>query len=134
LTTIRFDPERAQGRMRTPKKPMSLISGPLRMSIAAALTLLCGAVAAANDDSPAQLRSFIDQQVGGLDMLKVPARDADIPVSRQPDGSVNYRYQTTEAKRYLGKLLFHAPVRTARINLNQGQPVDLPLGRPSAAR
>jgi hypothetical protein len=41
---------------------------------------------------------------------------------------VNYRYQTTEAKRYLGKLLFHDPVRTARMNLNQGQPVDLPAG------
>jgi cytochrome c peroxidase len=41
---------------------------------------------------------------------------------------VNPRYQTTEAKRYLGKLLFHDPVRTARININQGQPVDLPAG------
>jgi cytochrome c peroxidase len=39
---------------------------------------------------------------------------------------VNPRYQTTEAKRYLGKLLFHDPVRTARINISQGQPVDLP--------
>jgi len=32
------------------------------------------------------------------------------------------RYKTTEAKRYLGKLLFHDPVRSARININEAQP------------
>src|SRR5215471_13999494 len=74
------------------------------------LSLSCG-VASAQDNgaSPTQLRRFIDQQVGGIDKLKVPATDADIPV---PPG---YRYQTTEAKRYLGKLLFHDPVRSARV-------------------
>jgi len=93
------------------------------------LVSLFGVAAAADDDaSPSQLRRFIDQQVGGIDKLKVPATDAAIPVPKQPDGTVNYRYQTTEAKRYLGKLLFHDPVRTARININQGQPVDLPAG------
>ena len=55
---------------------------------------------------PGWLRGFIGQQVGGLDKLKVPATNAEIPV---PSG---YRYETTEAKRYLGKLLFHDPVRT----------------------
>src|SRR6266852_8688490 len=79
------------------------------------LISLCG-VAAAQGDSPTQLRRFIDQQVGGIDKLKVPAKDTDIPLPRQPDGTVNPRYQTTEAKRYLGKLLFHDPIRTARIN------------------
>jgi hypothetical protein len=74
------------------------------------------------------LRRFIDQQVGGIHKLMVPATDADIPVPRRPDGSVNPRYTTTEEKRYLGKLLFHDPVRTARININQGQPLDLPAG------
>jgi cytochrome c peroxidase len=75
------------------------------------------------------LRQFIGEQVGGIDKLKVPATDAGIPV---PPG---YRYQTTEAKRYLGKLLFHDPVRSARVgtahignNTNQGQPVPLPDG------
>ena len=96
-----------------------------------ALTLLlislCG-VAAAQDNSPAGVRRFIDQQVGGIDKLKVPAKDADIPVPRQPDGTVAYRYQTTEAKRFLGKMLFHDPIRTARININTGQPLDLPAG------
>jgi hypothetical protein len=75
----------------------------------------------------AQLRSFIDRQVGGIDKLKVPATNAEIPVPpgkpEQPD-----RYQTTEAKRFLGKLLFHDPVRTSRININKGVPVDLPAG------
>lgn len=115
-------------RSRAPRHSPSLVTGALRVALAASLALLCGAVAADSDDSPAQLRRLIGQQVGGIDKLKVPARDIDIPVPRQPDGTVNYRYQTTEAKRYLGKLLFHDPVRTARINSNQGQPVDLPAG------
>ena len=88
------------------------------------------------EDNPLQLRSFIDQQVG-IDKLKVPATNADIPVppdpagtEKLPDGSFKTkdRYQTTEAKRFLGKMLFHDPIRTARINKNQGQPVDLPAG------
>ena len=96
------------------------------------LLSLCG-VAAAQGDGPTKLRQFIDQQVGGIDKLKVPATDAAIPVPKQPDGTVNYRYQTTEAKRYLGKLLFHDPVRSARINKgnygqNEPQPSDLPAG------
>jgi len=82
----------------------------------------------AQGDSPVQLRQYIGQQVGGIDKLQVPAKDADIPVPRQPDGSVNPRFKTTEAKRFLGKLLFHDPVRTARININTGQPLDLPVG------
>jgi cytochrome c peroxidase len=41
---------------------------------------------------------------------------------------VPYRYELTEAKRYLGKLLFHDPVRTARVDINTGQPKDLPAG------
>lgn len=88
-----------------------------------------------NRNNPEQLRNLIEQQVG-LDKLKVPATDADIPVppdplgtEKLPDGSFKTieRYRTTEAKRYLGKLLFHDPVRTVRINKNQAQPVDLPL-------
>ncbi len=63
-----------------------------------------------------RLRRLIDLQVGGIDKLKVPERDADLPLPRQPDGTVNPRFATTEAKRYLGKLLFHDPVRTARID------------------
>ena len=39
-----------------------------------------------------------------------------------------YRYEQTEAKRYLGKLLFHDPIRTNRIDINTGQPKDLPAG------
>jgi Di-haem cytochrome c peroxidase len=109
----------------------------LRTTVAVSLALLCSAVAADKGGgegdherdrfAPALLRSFIDKQVGGIDKLKVPATNAAIPVppapATQPD-----RFQTTEAKRFLGKLLFHDPVRTARININQGQPVDLPAG------
>jgi cytochrome c peroxidase len=91
-------------------------------------------------DSPSQLRRFIDRQVGGLDKLVVPADDSSIPLpTLHGDGTPitdTYRYETTEAKRYLGKLLFHDPVRTVRINVNTnvnppivpGEPRDLPLG------
>lgn len=83
----------------------------------------------------AQLRAFIARQVGGLEKLKVPADDAAIPLPPE-DPSRPGRYRTTEAKRYLGKMLFHDPIRTARVNINQnvnppirpGQPRNLPEG------
>jgi hypothetical protein len=71
------------------------------------------------------LRDHIAAAVGGLDKLTVPADDNALPVPAE-DPLRPGRYQTTEAKRYLGKLLFHDPVRTARININTGQPIDLP--------
>jgi hypothetical protein len=95
------------------------------------LSLTCGvADAQHNGASPTQLRSFIAGQVGGLSNLQVPATNAAIPVPAPPAGSGNlpYRYETTEAKRYLGKLLFHDPIRTARVDINQGQPKVLPVG------
>lgn len=108
---------------------MNLTSGAkgrLRIAVAAALCVLTGSIAADEGDG-GRLRAFIDQTVGGIQKLLVPPDDASIPVppgpATQPD-----RYQTTEAKRYLGKLLFHDPIRTARIDINQGQPVDLPAG------
>jgi cytochrome c peroxidase len=114
-----------------------------------ALLTLCGCQGevASNDEGsvasaaetlgagPAQLRELIARQVGGLDKLKVPLDDASIPLPPE-DPSRPGRYRTTEAKRYLGKMLFHDPVRTARININQnvnppirpGEPRDLPKG------
>jgi cytochrome c peroxidase len=63
-----------------------------------------------------ELRQYIGQQVGRLDKLIVPD-DAHLPPPRLPDGTITNdpRFRTTEAKRYLGKLLFFDPVRTARI-------------------
>ncbi|MEP7121631.1 MAG: cytochrome c peroxidase [Byssovorax sp.] len=70
------------------------------------------------------VRTFIGTQVGGLAKLMVPA-DAAIPLP--PDDPARPgRYKTTPAKAYLGKLLFHDPVRTARVNKNAGQPLDFP--------
>src|SRR5262245_23107541 len=66
-------------------------------------------------NSPTQLRRFIDRQVGGIEKLMVPANDADLPQPRLADGSPDPQFQTTEAKRYLGKLLFHDPARATRI-------------------
>jgi Di-haem cytochrome c peroxidase len=103
------------------------------LAVAGTITfvVLLFAVAAVADDEnngAAWLREFIGHQVGGIDKLKVPTTDAEIPLPRQPDGTVSPRYQTTEAKRYLGKLLFHDPVRSARVDINTGQPKDLPAG------
>ena len=110
------------------------------VAAALAVTLLCGRLAVANDDDderghmkPAQLRQFIDRQAGGIGKLMVPADNASIPLPRQADGTVNPRYKTTEAKRFLGKMLFHDPVRTARVNkgnFGQNQPQQLSLDFP----
>lgn len=77
--------------------------------------------------NPSAMRDYIGQQVGGIAKLTVPPTDDAIPVP--PDDPMRPgRYKTTPAKKYLGKLLFHDPVRTARINLNTAQPLDLPTG------
>jgi cytochrome c peroxidase len=87
-----------------------------RASVLAIPLLFVGSgVAAAQGNSPTQLRRFIDQQVGGIQKLMVPAHDSDLPQPRLENGSPDPQFQTTEAKRYLGKQLFHDPVRTARI-------------------
>jgi cytochrome c peroxidase len=89
-----------------------------------------GASGADGGDSPSApaTRHFISAQVGGIDKLMVPPDDASIPVPVPADAKQPDRYKTTPAKKYLGKLLFHDPVRTARVNKNAGQPLDLPVG------
>ena len=77
-----------------------------RLAVLVAGSLLSAGVAVAQGNSPTQLRRFIDQQVGGIQKLMVPARDADLPQPRLANGSPDPRFQTTEAKRYLGKMLF----------------------------
>jgi len=79
-------------------------------------------------DSAAATRHLISAAVGGIEKLIVPPDDAAIPVPVPADPMQPNRYKTTPAKKYLGKLLFHDPVRTARINKNSGQPLDLPVG------
>lgn len=92
-----------------------------RAVTAAAVFLLIGVAAlrrgtaAAQEEGPPQLRRFIEQQVGGLQKLTVPANNDDLPQPRLANGSPDPQFKTTEAKRYLGKLLFHDPVRMARI-------------------
>ena len=103
-----------RGRSAEPASKRRLLrSGPLQAALAT--LLLCGGVAVAEGDSPTQLRRFIDQQVGGIDKLVVPADDAALPQPRLPNGNPDPFFQTTEAKRFLGKMLFHDPIRTARI-------------------
>jgi cytochrome c peroxidase len=93
------------------------------------------AASGALSDSSGQLREFIAKQVGGLEKLTVPADDFSIPLPPE-DPNRPGRYSTTEEKRYLGKMLFHDPVRTVRIDINTnvnppivaGEPRDLPEG------
>lgn len=118
----------------------NLARAPFKMRRAAVaalgVVLLCGGLAAASDDDDddrgrganpaAQLRQYIGGQVGGLQKLMVPADDASIPVPFDP--ARPERYKTTPEKRFLGKMLFHDPVRTARVNINTAQPLDFPAG------
>ena len=94
------------------------------MLLATSTLVFCGGTAAAQgqgeNPNPAQLRAYIANRVGGIKNLTVPRTDAETPVPPPPAGHTAYRYQTTEAKRYLGKLLFHDPVRTARIDPTYG--------------
>lgn len=102
----------------------SPVSGLLLAGVA--LSALCSAMPRDGGDgdddddgdhgnSPVQLREFIGHQVGGLSRLTVPATNEGLPQPRLADGTVNPFFRNTEAKRYLGKLLFHDPIRMVRI-------------------
>jgi cytochrome c peroxidase len=99
------------------------LRGPLCLALAAALAFAWSVAVADRGDhdrgghgsSASQLRRFIGAQVGGLEKLMVPARDEDLPQPRRPDGSLDPQFMNTEAKRYLGKQLFHDPARMVRI-------------------
>jgi len=79
-----------------------------------ALAVLCGGLAAAQND-PKELRRFLDRQTGGIEKLMVPADNADLPQPKLSNGDPDPFFETTEAKRFLGKMLFHDPVRTVRV-------------------
>jgi Di-haem cytochrome c peroxidase len=87
----------------------------LASSMAMALLLAGQRFVGAQESGPSQLRRFVDAQVGGIQKLMVPAHDADLPQPRLADGGLDPQFRITEAKRYLGKQLFHDPIRTARI-------------------
>lgn len=79
------------------------------------LLLICAEAAADRVNSPTQLREYIDHQVNGIENLMVPADDADLPQPRLGNGGPDPQFETTEAKRFLGKMLFHDPARAVRI-------------------
>jgi cytochrome c peroxidase len=109
MYTVRFS------RSLFPRGVLPLVAGAALFALPAHAGQDGPAVATDHGNSSTQLRRFIDTQVGGIQKLMVPAHDADLPQPRFADGSPDPRFQTTEAKRYLGKQLFHDPVRTARI-------------------
>lgn len=97
-----------------------------RAALLASIFFASGGIALAKDSDDgggpdaSRVRAYIAQRVGGLSKLTVPATDADIPVPTPSAGHNPDRYVTTEAKRYLGKMLFHDPIRTARIDPTYG--------------
>src|SRR5712691_1985361 len=96
-------------------QPLSLPRAGLVSVLTVSLLLVASGIAAAQGSSPTQLRRFVDQQVGGTQKMMVPAHNTELPQPRLPNGSPDPRFQTTKAKRYLGKLLFHDPARATRI-------------------
>jgi len=57
-----------------------------RVPAFALFLLLAGSgIAAAQGNSPTQLRRFVDTQVGGIEKLMVPAHDTDLPQPRLSD-------------------------------------------------
>jgi cytochrome c peroxidase len=113
----------------TTKHPLFFDRSYLYATLAVLLLLLCGGVAANDDDreengsngnSATRLRQFIDIRVGGIEKLMVPARDADLPQPLLANGKPDPFFQITEAKRYLGKQLFHDPARMIRIRPQYG--------------
>lgn len=103
--------------MNTLSASLSIRSAPFPRNWAAALVAftLFNGTAHGQGNGPERLRRFIDQQVGGIEKLRVPANDADLPQPRLANGTPDPAFKTTEAKRFLGKMLFFDPVRTARI-------------------
>ncbi|MFN0316390.1 MAG: cytochrome-c peroxidase [Burkholderiales bacterium] len=86
-----------------------------RTALAVSLLLACAGALAGQANSPTKLREFIDSQAGGIQKLMVPADNAGIPTPLGSDGKPDPQFKTTEAKRYLGKMLFHDPARAVRI-------------------
>lgn len=84
--------------------------------LAASLLIGVSSLAAAQGNSSNQLRRFIGEQVGGIQKLMVAAKDTDLPQPRLPNGQPDPVFQITEAKRFLGKMLFHDPARMVRIH------------------
>src|SRR6266542_5933545 len=119
------EPANRQGDTPT-SKPVGRRLFLMKVASALAFSLLCGGVAwssgdaAAQGNSPTQLRRFIEHQVGGIEKLMVPANNSDLPQPHLPDGSPDPFSKTTEAKRYLGKQLYFDPIRTARIRTEFG--------------
>ena len=70
--------------------------------------------------TPEEVRALLESRVGGIEKLRVPERNEDLPQPRLPSGELDPLFRITEAKRYLGKLLFHDPIRAANIKTELG--------------
>ncbi len=71
--------------------------------------------------TPASLRALLERRVGDLELLRVPLRDEDLPQPLLADGSgLDPRFAITPAKVRLGKFLFHDPIRSTDIVIDDG--------------
>jgi cytochrome c peroxidase len=62
-----------------------------------------------------ELRVLLRDRIDDLDLLRVPLANEELPQPRLENGEIDPLYAITEEKRYLGKLLFHDPVRSNNI-------------------
>lgn len=96
-------------------KSVPKIRSAARRGAATLSLVLLSAPSLVAQNSARDVRRFIEQQAGGLDNLRVPERNEDLPQPRLADGAPDPFFATTEEKRFLGKMLFHDPVRMVRI-------------------
>ena len=99
-------------------------SDSVRVATLALVTLLPCSLLDAQDTTPQELRAHLEVRVGDVRLLSVPESDSDLPQPRLGDGSLDPSYLITEEKRYLGKLLFHDPVRSNDIQPELGGDVS----------
>jgi cytochrome c peroxidase len=101
-------------------RPGGLLPSAVTPFHAVPIVVLLFAPAGLAGQTPASVRALIEARTGGLEKLQVPATDADLPQPRLESGEIDPRFQITEAKRYLGKLLFQDPIRTNNIRPEMG--------------
>ena len=80
-----------------------------------ALVTVATAPVAAQPFTAEDVRTVLNERVGSIEALRVPDLDTDLPQPTLEGGGIDPRFELTEAKRYLGKFLFHDPIRSNRV-------------------
>lgn len=97
------------------KKLINTPSYVLSTLVATVLLTSCNSSSVVESEVQAsEIRALLTRNAGSIENFTVPASNRDLP---QPmlNGNPDPTFETTEAKRYLGKQIFHDPLRTVRI-------------------